>query len=211
MTSERITNLFLDVGGVLATNGWDRRSRDEAAITFGLDRAEFEERHGLTFGAHEEGRMTLDEYLNQAVFHEPRPFTLDEFRAFVFSRSRPFPEMLGLVRNLKARYGLKLTIVSNEGRELTLHRIQNFGLAEIAEVHIFSCFVGVRKPDQRIYRIALDVTQVLPEHVAYLDDRRLFAEVACGLGIHGIHHAAYESTRQALAELGLPEQVERRL
>jgi putative hydrolase of the HAD superfamily len=203
MTASAISCLFLDVGGVLGTNGWDKGMRQEAAKKFSLDPAETDERHKLTFDTYEEGKLGLDEYLNRVVFHRPRSFSREEFKAFMFAQSKPFPDMLQWVRDLKSRYGLKTVVVSNEGRELTLHRIALFGLQSFVDCFVCSCFVHFRKPDPDMYRIALDITQVRPENVAYLDDRALYVEVARGLRIHGIHHTDIETTKAALAALGL--------
>lgn len=203
MTAREVTTLFLDVGGVLLTNGWDHTMRRGAALKFGLDPEETEERHHLTFDTYEEGKLSLDEYLTRVIRHGDHPPSRDEFKAFMFEQSRPYPEMIDLVRGLKARYGLKVAVLSNEGRELTAHRIRTFGLAEFVDFFIVSCFVHFRKPDQDIYRIALDIAQVPPHAVAYIEDRVMFVEVARGLGIQGIHHVSYEETRGALAHLGL--------
>ena len=202
-SSQMITTLFVDVGGVLLTNGWDRAMRKQAAEAFGLDYAEMDERHHLTFDTYEEGKLSLEEYLNRAVFYQERTFTREEFTAFMFARSQPYPEMIQLIRSLRARHGLKVVVVSNEGRELTIYRIQKFRLVEFVDSFISSCFVHFRKPDADIYRMALDIAQVLPENVAYIEDRALFVEVAQGLGIRGINHRSYESTRETLAALGL--------
>jgi putative hydrolase of the HAD superfamily len=199
----RITTLFLDIGGVLLTNGWDRGMRKDAAETFTLDLEEMNERHHLTFDTYEEGKLTLDAYLNRVVFYEERAFSREEFKSFMFSRSRPFQEMIELVRGIKKRYGLGVAAVSNEGRELTVHRIKTFRLTEIIDFFVSSCFVHYRKPDEDIYRIALDMSQAAPQQVVYIDDRSMFVEVAKGLGIHGIRHRGYESTREELAMQGL--------
>jgi len=198
-----ITALFIDLGGVLLTNGWDRHSRDLAAQTFGLDRKEMDERHHLTFDTYEAGKLTLDQYLNRVVFYEKRNFTEQEFREFMFNQSKAFPEMIDLIRTLKAQYKLKIAVVNNEGRELNERRIQNFRLDSFVDFFISSCIVHVRKPDEDIYRIALDIAHVPPEHVAYLDDRLMFVQVAETLGIRGIHHTDYNSTCTKLAALGL--------
>lgn len=198
-----VTALFLDVGGVLLTNGWDRSMRQRAAERFGFDLAEVDGRHHLAFDTFEEGKSSLDEYLTRVVFFRERPFSREEFKAFMFAQSRPYPEMIALVRRLKARHGLRVVVVSNEGRDLTVHRIQTFHLAEFVDAFIASCFVHYRKPDLEIYRIALDVSQVLPAQVAYLEDRELFVEAARELGIRGIHHTGYASTLAHLAALGL--------
>jgi putative hydrolase of the HAD superfamily len=203
MAGSGITTLFLDIGGVLLSNGWDRRSRREAAEKFGLDYNEMDERHHLTFGTYEEGKLTLEEYLSRAVFYEERPFSRDSFIMFMFAQSHPYPDMIDLVRRLKERYGLKVIAVSNEGRELTEYRIKRFELGTFIDCFVSSCFVHVRKPDYDIYRIAMDVAQVACGEAVYIDDRDMFVEVARCLGIQGIVHKDLVSTREALAALGL--------
>jgi putative hydrolase of the HAD superfamily len=198
-----ITSLFLDLGGVLLTNGWDRNSRELAAKTFDLDRKEMDERHHLTFDTYEVGKLTLEQYLSRVVFYEKRSFTAQEFRDFMFAQSKPYPEMLDLVRTLKAQYKLKIAVVNNEGRELNERRIQTFELESFVDFFISSCFVHVRKPDEDIYRVALDIAQVPPEQVAYIDDRLMFVQIAETMGIRGIHHVDYASTCAKLASLGL--------
>jgi putative hydrolase of the HAD superfamily len=203
MSKNSISTLFLDIGGVLLTNGWDHNIRQKAAQTFGLDYDEMNERHHLTFDTYEEGKLSLYDYLKRVIFYEERPFSLEEFRAFMFEQSQPSQEMIDLVCGLKERYGLKIAAVSNEGRELTVYRIAKFDLGSFIDFFISSCFVRYRKPDEDIYRIALDIAQVPPEQVVYIEDRPMFVEVAQGLGIRGIVHKGYESTRAALAGLGL--------
>jgi putative hydrolase of the HAD superfamily len=197
-----ITNLFLDIGGVLLTNGWDNDIRKRAAEKFGLDYEEMHERHHLTFDTYEEGKLSLDEYLERTVFYKSRSFTKDEFKAFMYAQSQPFPEMIGLMCALKAQYGLKIAAVSNEGRELTVYRVQQFKLGKFIDLFISSCFVHFRKPDEDMYRIALDIAQVRPEQVVYIDDRAMFVEVAQGMGIKGILHSSYKSTQEALETFG---------
>ena len=195
--------LFLDVGGVLATNGWDRDSRELAARTFGLDLKEMDERHRLNFDTYECGKLTLAQYLARVVFYRPRSFSEQDFREFMFAQSKPFPEMIELVRALKARYNLKVALVSDEGRELTEHRVPKFQLASFVDFFVSSCFVHLRKPDEEIYRLALDLAQVAPGEVAYVEDRALFVEVGASLGMHGIQHLDHPSTVAKLAALGL--------
>ena len=203
MTQSEITTLFLDIGGVLLSNGWDRYSRQRAAETFHLDYAKMEERHHLTYDTYEEGKLSLDDYLQRVVFYQERPFSKEEFRAFMYNRSRPYNDMLDLVHVLKARYNLKTVAVSNEGRELTLYRIRQFDLQGIIDIFVSSCFVRLRKPDPDIYRLALDISQSSPEQVAYLDDRLMFIQEAERLGIRSIHHTSYQATNKALAALRL--------
>lgn len=201
--SSHITTLFLDIGGVLLNNGWDRGLRRKAAETFRLDYEEMDERHHLTFGTYEEGKLSLYEYLYQVIFYKERSFTREEFTAFMFGQSKAFPEMIDFICKLKKHYNLRTVAVSNEGRELTIHRINKFELDTFIDIFISSCFVHYRKPDVDIYRMALDIARVHPSKVVYIDDRSMFVEVANSLDIHGIHHTGYESTRTALKAFSL--------
>lgn len=199
-----IRTFFLDVGGVLGTNGWDRTMRKAASEKFGLDSADLDLRHKQTFGTYEEGKITLDEYIARTVFYKPRPFSPDEYRAYIFEQSQPWPEMIALMRELKSRHQLRVVITSNEGRELAEHRIRYFGLDNLADIFVFSSFVGVRKPDLTFYRIALDISQSTPDEVLYFDDRDLFVEVAeRGLSLKGICYKSIDATLGQLAALGL--------
>jgi putative hydrolase of the HAD superfamily len=201
--SSPVTALFLDVGGVLLTDGWDHLARKRAATHFKLELAGMEDRHHLTFDTYEEGKLTLEEYLGRVVFYQKRPFTRAQFRHFMFAQSKPYPEMIELIRKLKARYGLKIAVVSNEARELNAYRIRKFKLAGFVDSFVSSSFVHVRKPDADIFRLALDIAQVPARQVVYIENTPMFVQVAEGLGIQSILHTNYKSTRAKLASLGL--------
>jgi len=198
-----ITTLFTDVGGVLLTNGWDRKARRLACDTFHLDYEDIDERHHLSFDTYEEGKLTLDQYLDQVIFHAPRSFSHADFRTFMYAQSQPYPDMIALVKAVKQLNQLRLVVVSNEGRELTTHRVEQFGLREFVDAFIFSSFVHFRKPDADIYRLALDVSQESPTQSLYIDDRPLFVQIANSLGIRSFVHSGLESTRTKFAAYGL--------
>ena len=203
--SAPVTALFLDVGGVMLTNGWDRKSREAAAKQFGLDLDELNDRHRMTFDTYESGKLSLDEYLKRAVFYTDRPFTMEDFRKFMYDQSVAYPEMIELIRALKAKYKLRIAVVNNEGREINEHRIRFFKLNEFVDFFISSCFVHFRKPDADIWKIALDIAQVPKQEVVYIDDRMMFVQVAEGLGLRGVCHSSkdVQKTRNALAAMGL--------
>ncbi len=202
-----VTTLFLDIGGVLLTDGWDHHARKRAAMHFNLDLAEMQDRHHLIFETYEEGKITLEEYLGQVVFYQERSFTPAQFRKFLFAQSKPYSKMIKLVRQLKVRYGLKVVVVCNEARELNLHRIRKFKLDRFVDSFISSSFVRVRKPDPDIFRLALDIAQTPVRQIVYIEDTPMFVQIAEGLGIRSILHTDYKSTRTELSALG-PEIIE---
>ena len=201
--SAPITALFLDIGGVLLTDGWGHGFRKLAANHFKLNWVEMEIRHNQAFDTYEEGKLTLEEYLGRVVFYKKRPFTRIQFRKFMFAQSKPYPQMIELVRWLKTRYGLKIIVVSNEGRELNAYRIRKFKLDGFVDSFISSCFVHIRKPDVDIFRLALDTSQAPARQVVYIENTPMFVRIAEGLGIRSILHTDYRSTCAKLASLGL--------
>lgn len=195
--------LFLDIGNVMLNNGWDRKGRQLAVERFGLDAADLDERHHLTFDTYEEGKISLDEYLRRIVFYTERAFSMEDFKLFMMQLSHPIPEMIDLFKELKEKYALKLAVVNNEGRELNDYRINKFGLVDFIDFFISSCFVHIRKPDTDIFSLALDVAHAKPEEVVYIDDRAMFVHVAQRIGLNGIVHATIDETKARLAEYGL--------
>ena len=198
-----IACVFIDVGGVLLTDGWDHHARRRAARTFKLNWAEMEKRHHLVFAIYEEGKLTLEEYLYRVVFYKKRAFTRAQFRRFMFAQSKAYPDMIDLIARLKVTHRLKIAVVSNEGRELNVYRIQKFKLARLVDLFVSSCFVQVRTPDEEMFRLAMDIAQVQPRDVVYIDNTAMFTEIAQGLGIRRVLHTDYQSTRAKLAALGL--------
>jgi len=197
-----IACVFLDIGGVLLTDGWDHHARRRAAKHFELDWAEMENRHNLNFATYEEGKLTLEQYLGRVVFHQKRSFTRAQFKRFMFAQSKPYPEMIELFAQLKVRYGLKMAVVSNEARELNAYRIHKFKLDGFVDAFISSCFVHIRKPDEDIFRLALDIAQAPAGQVLYIENTPMFVQIAEGLGIRSILHTDYKSTCAKLASFG---------
>jgi len=199
----KITTLFLDIGEVLLTDGWDHHARRRAAVKFKLNFAELDSRHLLNFEIFEQGKLTMENYLGRVVFYQKRTFTRTQFRNFMFAQSKPYPEMIDLFTRLKALYGLKIVIVSNEARELNAYRIQTFQLARFVDSFISSCYVGIRKPDGDIFRLALDTSQAEARQAVFIDNTLLFVQIAESLGMGGIVHQDAPSTGAKLAALGL--------
>ncbi|MET4081978.1 HAD superfamily hydrolase (TIGR01509 family) [Pedobacter sp. UYP30] len=198
-----ISCLFLDIGGVLLSNGWGHDFRQRAAERFHLDIAEMEKRHKLFFVVYEEGEISLDKYLDWVVFYVGRDFTPSEFRDYMYSLTTPNLEMIAFFKSLKLQYGLKIVAVSNEARELNDYRIHEFKLNNLIDFFVSSCYVHIRKPDVRIFQLAIDMTVVPKDEIVYIDDVQLFVDVAADLGIKSICHKDYLSTSIALADLGL--------
>lgn len=195
--------LFLDIGGVLLSNGWDRNARKKAVQVFNLDETELNERHHLTFDTYEQGKLSLDEYLNRVVFYTKRDFSKEQFKEFMYQQSTPNEDMIAMIKEVKQKNDLRIAIVNNEGKELNEHRINSFGISEFADFFISSCYVHLRKPDVEIFKLALDISHAKPHEVFYIDDRSMFVEIAEGIGIKGVIHVEVEKTKTAIKNAGL--------
>jgi putative hydrolase of the HAD superfamily len=199
----QISAIFWDVGGVLLTNAWDRAQREQALEQFKLDEEEFHDRHEMVVSSLERGKITLNEYLERTIFYRPRPFTPDDFKRYMFSLSQPQSDVLEFARQLSNSRKYLMATINNESMELNLYRIKKFGLREIFTLFVSSCFVGLRKPEQGIYRLALEITQKPPGECCFIDDRALNLEYARGLGMNTIEMENLGQLREALGTLGV--------
>lgn len=195
--------IFWDVGGVLLTNAWDRTQRIAALEHFRLDEEEFHDRHEMVVSSFERGKITLEEYLDRTVFYRIRPFTRDAFKDFMFSLSQPLPEVLHFAQTLADSGKYFMGTINNESRELNLYRIEKYGLRKTFRIFVSSCFVGLRKPERDIYRVALETTQIDPKESCFIDDRSLNLECAAQLGMQTIEMQTLEQLRKDLEKLGV--------
>jgi putative hydrolase of the HAD superfamily len=198
-----INTLFWDIGGVILTNGWDHNSRMDAVQSFGLDWEEFRERHDLSFPAFDAGQITLNQYLDRTLFYRARPFTREEFTAFMFAQSREYPETRAVLSDVARTGKYYVASINNEPRELNQYRIEAFGLRKDFQAFFSSCYLNSRKPEETIYRIALEVSQRPPENCVFIDDRALNLENPRRLGMQVIHHQTAKQLRDDLRALGI--------
>ncbi len=195
--------ILFDVGGVLATNGWDRAARRRAADAFDFDWEEFGDRHEFLAHDFETGRLDLDGYLDRTLFYRDRPFSKDDFVVFMKAQSEPYPDSLAIVAELAASERFLLATLNNESRELNEYRIEHLGLGEYFSMFLSSCYLGVSKPEPEIYRIAIDVTQHAPQECLFIDDRDLNLECATLEGMQTLHFTGAADLRIALDAEGL--------
>jgi putative hydrolase of the HAD superfamily len=199
----KITALFWDVGGVLLTNAWDHTERNRALVQFELDEVDFNDRHQMLVSSFERGKITLDEYLERTIFYRTRTFSPDAFKDYMFSLSHPKADVLEIAQSLSKSGKYLMCTLNNESKELNLYRLEKFHLREMFSLFVSSCFVGLRKPESDIYRLALDITQKLPEECCFIDDRPLNLESASRLGMHAIQMQNPEQLRADLEKLGV--------
>ena len=196
--------ILFDVGGVLLTNGWDHGERAAAVEKFHMDAADLNARNEEVFAAWDRGEITMDDYLNFTVFHEPRSFSREEFVAFLLDQSRLLPDgALDILKELAASGKFILGALNNEAREPNDYRFNKFGLRSYFDVTLSSCYLGMRKPEEAIFRLAIDVMGGKSERILFIDDRQENVEAARAMGIVAILFKGANALRSELANLGI--------
>lgn len=198
-----ISALFWDIGGVVLTNGWDRRGRERAAQKFGLDWEDFEDRHELIVGRFETGKLTLDHYLDRTVFYRPREFDKEAFKVYMFDQSKPMDGTLGVLDRIARSGRYLLATLNNESRELNHYRIAHFELRKYFSLFMSSCFLGVKKPEDEMFRLALELTQREPEECLFIDDRGLNVECAARMRLQTVQFRNATQLERDLQGLGI--------
>jgi putative hydrolase of the HAD superfamily len=198
-----IRHVFFDIGGVLGTNGWDREQRKLAIDQFKLDPVEFQSRHEEIVGQLEQGQISLEEYLDVTIFYEPRNFSREEFRDFIFGQSAPYQDSIDIARAVAEGCNYWVMTLNNESEELNRHRIAKFGLDEFFDAFLTSCWLGMRKPAHSFYERALGVSMAEPKRSVFIDDRPHNIAPAAALGMHTILYQSATQLAEDLRALGV--------
>jgi putative hydrolase of the HAD superfamily len=196
-----IRHIFFDIGGVLGSNGWDHEQRERAVTKFELNSEDFEWRHKEVVAEWEEGRITIDEYLDISVFHTKRDFTRVAFIQFMYSQSVPDEATIRIARALSRRPEFTMMTLNNEALELNTYRIEKFGISEIFEAFLSSCFLGVRKPIRRFYSRGLGIAHAQPASSVFIDDRTQNLLAASTLGINVLQFKSAAQLRSDLERI----------
>lgn len=202
MNKKDIKTLFLDIGGVLISNGWDRYARQKAVKKFKLNPEELSDRHHIFFETYEAGKLTLKEYLDNVIFYESRNFTETDFMNFMCQQSLPLKGSIEYFMAIKKKYKLNIIALSNEGRELNEYRIKTYKLDKLFNAFVSSCYVHLRKPDKQIFRMALDISFTEPKHALFIDDRIIHVQIAGSLGINAIQFKNLATTKKLMESYG---------
>ena len=199
-----IRAIYWDIGGVLLTNGWDHEERARVLAQFAIPREEYESRHEEANDRWEKGELSDDEFLKQTVFFKERSFTPADFLQALRAQSKWLPGgAKNVIAALRQDNGLKMAMLNNESGPLNDYRIATFGLAEYFDAFFCSAYIGMRKPDPRMFRAGAEMLHFRPEECAFVDDRENNCAAAAQVGMHAIQYKGEEQLREALGALGV--------
>ena len=194
--------ILFDIGGVLLTNGWDHHERSIVIEQFKLDRDTLESRHAKAFEAWERGELSADEYLDAVVFYEPRAFSREAFFSAICAQSKELPNgALCILKELAASDKCRIGALNNEARETHEYRVRTFGLHIFFQYAFTSCYMGLRKPDPKIYLRALGILGDRPERSLFIDDRLENVAAAAAVGMKAVRFTSEAELREQLGAL----------
>jgi putative hydrolase of the HAD superfamily len=199
-----IRAIYWDIGGVLLTNGWDHEERARVLEQFAIPRDEYESRHEEANDRWERGEFSDEEFVKQTVFFKERSFTPEQFIQAVREQSKWLPGgAKNVIAALRKNNGLKMAMLNNESGPLNDYRIATFGLAEYFDGFFCSAYIGMRKPELRMFRSGAAMLHFQPEECAFIDDRDKNCAAAAGVGMHAIQYKGEEVLKSALRALGV--------
>ncbi len=139
------------------------------------------------FAKLERGELSLDAYLTwshsdlpgaEAIWDPTSPH-------FLFSHLKVVPEVVDRIWQLRQR-GLITRLLTNNIAEAWPVVTEALDVKNLFDVVVNSAFVGMRKPEERIYTHLLEELEMEPENVLFLDDNRLNVNAARARGIQVI-------------------------
>jgi len=116
----------------------------------------------------------------------------------MFAGSSVQSDMIDLVRDLRG-HGLRTGLLSNSWGVRSGYPWEL--LDELFDDVVISAHVGMRKPEERIFQLALRRLELSPGECAFVDDVEGNVVAARALGFVAVHHGEPAATRARLAEL----------
>ncbi len=203
----RIEAVISDFGGVLTTplQGSFLHFQEQAGVPLeelGAALGALEARDGVHPLAELEcGRLTEADFLDrlgaELTDRLGREVHMHAFTETYFSHLQSNDELIAYMSGLRDR-GLRMALLTNNVREWEARWRAMLPVDEIFELVVDSAFVGMRKPDPRIYRLTCERLGVAPGTCVFLDDIELNCEAAAALGMTVVH---FRDNAQAIAAI----------
>lgn len=190
MTGTKIKNIVFDLGQVILNvdEGLTSEAFKKLGVK-GFDEIYSRIRRASLFGHFETGSITANEFRTELKKHLPNPANDrdvdDAWNAMLLDLPR---ERIHLLEQLKSKYRLFLLSNTNEIHLNAYSKIleNSYGfkdLSHLFEKEYYSCKVGLRKPDNKIFRLVLSENGLIPGETLFIDDTKEHIETAKKLGI----------------------------
>jgi putative hydrolase of the HAD superfamily len=204
----RIEAVISDFGGVLTTplfNAFAHVQEEQGIPLEALGKAMWAATQQCgenPLFAFERGEMTEPEFLaivGAALSEEVgRPVAMEGFADRYWAQLAPNEEMLAYLRFLRRERGLRLALLTNNVREWEPRWRPVWEIDALFELVVDSGFVGMRKPDPKIYDLTLSRLGLPGEACVFVDDLDVNCEAARAAGMHPV---VFRDAEQAIAEI----------
>jgi putative hydrolase of the HAD superfamily len=203
MSSHRWDAVIFDYGRVLSLAP-SQRELQEFALLVGVTEPPFFDIYSATRLEYDAGRVDFRQHWQAfaaSAAVELRPAQVERIAGMeTLMWLRVNPAMLALARDIKSA-GVGIAILSNIPHDL-LAEVRKFNWLDEFEVKIWSCELGILKPDPAIYRACLDALGCPAGRTLFFDDRPDNVRGACELGMEGHLFESAERSR-AIVRAGL--------
>ena len=196
--NKNINTVIFDIGGVLLRT-INSKPREAIAERFGVTRAELETFIFMskTSLLSEVGELSDKEHWETVLRHFNQPVgdhlkVHDEY----FSGDAIDQELLAFAVSLKP--DCQLGLLSNAWVNARPLLKRHYDFIDVFDVSVFSCEVGMRKPDPAIFKVMLEKMCAGAENVVFIDDIQANVEGAKSVGLHAIR---YTDTQTVIASV----------
>ena len=201
---KKITGIFFDIGGVLLNIHPERTIQhlnNCTGISKEIIKTAFS--HEIN-NKYEKGEINNQEYFQSIKRALPKTDSLCE---------PDFWEALGMLLGEETSVSpvlrscskhIPIWLLSNTNPYHIERWAKRFSFLPLVTGAVFSYDVGYRKPDEDIFRIALNLAGKNPEEIFFIDDDLKNINQARKIGLISHHFTSVESLKQKMIELGLP-------
>jgi epoxide hydrolase-like predicted phosphatase len=200
-----IKALIFDYGGVLALPQ-DKSCVEKMQEICNIPPDEFVFNYNSRRPEYDRGTINGFEYWASILESGNSETTSEVLRALINedikSWTRINPNILDLVKKLR-QHNYRTAILSNMTEETLEYIMKNFGWISVFDVTVFSCRLGMIKPEPTIYYYCLNELKIEPENGLFIDDDIVNVEAARKIGIKTVHYKNLQQLRIELQKLGV--------
>lgn len=198
-----IDNIIFDLGGVLITDVPLEKIARELSERFSVPADKL---HSYLYPTPHwtrltSGQISEDEYWDSFLKLAKIDLDKAELKRRVRSELRPLEENAKVLPLLKTRY--RLAALSNHAKEWAEFMQSEFDFFNNFDQIIFSCDVGLRKPDPEIYQMTMTRLDSPPDKCLFVDDKKRNTDAAEALGIRALNLDRSAALGDRLMRLGI--------
>lgn len=199
---KNIKTVIFDLGGVYFTDG-TKRAIDIISQRWNLEQSKVADVFKGKIGtAYRESQISHEEFWRQAKETLGIDAPMEELGEIWLNGYVPIEGTVEIIKELKEK-GYEILYLSDNVQERIDYIEEKYHFLQYFKSGVFSHIAGVRKPNPKIYQLALEESSNPAENCVYIDDKPNLLEEADKLGMATIAFVNADETRKKLIELGV--------